>query len=712
MQVASRRPKLQIRSPLELAIRGVLARPVYVVCSLIIALLVAAGLATQMRSERYRYVGKMLYSPNRVTEPYYVSPDLRNLTGAVISPSLMTDLYDRWDVPIDFEVFTDRLRFDVSSDAALETAYMSKDEQQARELLQDAMEEFIRKARTFRANSIRQHVDDFQREIEVAAEAKLAADIRLRDKLRLGQVRTIESLTAEMVKIRQSISDAENRIAAALDRQQLSRAQFESMLALQNVERKVPRPSDQDRGDSDDAKTMVSTDEDGDSDEASDEQKDIDSDAASRDLAASTYENEREAIEASYDLQKQKLLEDRIRREKELASFKVRIDVARKEFDRAKLLHERDLISDANFERAKGDLEVLMANQNEQVRQLEEKLLQINGRISGRTDSMPLLGAVAIPGMPLAAAGQSNEHQTIALLRGSEVAADANLQYLESEIQGHKTRLQELVSLQNEIKPLQDDVELADLTLGRLKTRRETFQQASRSGTDELRIVQDATPMINGVSSNATKWFAAGFVAAFGCLITPLFLVSLKSALDRRPETGSSFGLAVLGRAPSRKQFEKNAVTANSEMARIALRICHRLGTSQGVVTLASDDREHAETLAHHVTQVLHGEGRTATTIDSSKLVRSWPVNEVADVHHDPEAGHGVCLRELQQQSDFVLVFSPLFADALQLEQSASRSSGMVLSVPPTDLHSARMQRTIADLATLETPVLGVVVQQ
>ncbi|TWU47558.1 hypothetical protein Poly51_53580 [Rubripirellula tenax] len=679
--------------------RGMLRRPIYLVFSLLVAILTGGAMAHFFRSERHHYFGKMMYVPNRVTEPLYTSPNLRDLTAAMVNPVMLEELRSRWNLRDELQDLRNRLAFQMAGEASLDTSFWSSDPQQAEAVLQHAMEYFVDQSRSFRSDAIANHIDDFERETEASKSAQRAAGIRLEKKLREVRLQTPTELVAEIFDLRRSIAQSTEQVVATQDRLQLSRAQFESLLAM----RESKASSDLGIGNIDSETESIA-------DPPTSSQVQNPDESPAQGVSLAVFENENEAASVTHDLRKQKLLEDRIRREKERARANVEVELLKKEFDRSSLLHQKGLISDALLEKAKGDLEVLLVQQSQQVKEMEGQLDEIHERIELQTNAPMLIelnGSAASTGSkPVASPGEPNEKQTIAMLRGSEVAADIHLEYLTEELEGKTARLRILTAIQKQIEPLVKDVDNGATKLDRLNARNETFIQTLRSATNELIIVQNASPMIDGVTTNARTLFAAGFIASLGCLLVPLFLADLRTASKHKPTTQKVFGFPVLGRTPDARRLENDPTTAEDELRRLAIRIRHKFDHPKGVMTVASGlgvNELDVDGLVAKLALQLESENKKVLVVDMADIDRH------AIASQDAMVGRNATFAELRSQSDFVLIRAPMFASALRRDIAASLSDAIVLVVPKDEANSPRMQQAIVELTVLETSIVGVI---
>ncbi|MEM9368958.1 MAG: hypothetical protein AAGD07_23455 [Planctomycetota bacterium] len=727
MHTPKRPIKLQIQSPLELAIRGVLRHPVYLVAAVVVAAVAAGAAAHFLQSNKYNYTGKILYVSNKATEPYYVPPDLRNLAASLDGSELLKEIYGAFEMEDDIEVFKRRLKLEVLGESSMKVAYVGKDEAQVRDIVQLAMERFIARARELKSQTLDQHLADVETELVAEEDSFLDMTTTLQDLLVGRGFQSSESLIAEITTLRQAVSDYRRRIETALDRKLASQRQAESLSAMLAM-------TDLDETEEDRVAALASTngvpsDENASSSGVQQAGYVAPTDkTATQRLTRASLEADADAVKVGYDMQMRILLEDRLRREKELASFQVELENKRKEYDRAKALNARKLISDAAFEKTRGELELLLAQQSEQVQDLEVKLDQLNARIKDRTANLvaksplaanALLGTNGMLGKP------GNEEQTLAMLRGSERAADGTLEFLQAELKDRQDRLLELSLVRKEADPLIEEIDEISSGIDRLRIRKETFSQANRADTEELVIAQDSQLVVDGVRNNLMTIFAAGLVGFSGLLIGPLFLVKLRDAAKNQPGGSSMFGLPVVGVRPSRRRAAKDPTQARLEARRLALRTLQRLddvapatGFQSRLLAIAGGDQD-ADLIQAFCDQAA-SLGQTTMVLRGDELGRQRlhdaVIQSPATQHAGPEVSGSPDSTEVANDAgvanpDYVFIPVPLSEDPLTTETICSQADAVVLTPGRGFGDSPSMQRVIAELHSLEKPILGVIKQ-
>lgn len=671
MSKANRATKLQIKSPLELAVRGLVRHWLY----LLLAVLIAAGVGLlavkTFGKKRYTCQGKIFYSPNRVTEPYYVSPSLRDLQLAIIEPSFLRTLQEKYSPDEDFIVFAYLLNFELNGASSIDVSFTGRDPDATQTLVQGSMRAFIESAKELRRSALDGYVKDFGQDIVDAEKRHRKALSDLEQEIGPIGFLSDEALTAEITRLRQSISGYETDLANAQARRDLSDAQVEFLAQL----------NEPPRSESDQTNT----------------------DPESR--QGDEIQRGRKQSLATFDSQMQKLLEDRIRRERDDGSLQLQIDLKQKEFERSQSSFERDLISEAAFEKVRGELQLLESQRSNRIQELETRLSEINGRINDRTESLavldPLTAATLFSG---SAAGSLNtEAQTVALLKGSRTAAVKNIEQLNKSIEETRQRLSELSATRQSAVPLINNVESAAAQLDRLREIRDEFSRAEFSSQAELNIAQNATRLLEGERNNYMKWFLAAALATGGVLILPLLGLEFLKAWRQAPESGSVFGLPVLARKPSAKFFAKHPEDAEEAMQRLSLRIAQAYGRRDGVLSLAGGkSSDENDDVLKALADYYRRSGVNVSIADAADLVAGSETAAIA----------GSWISNAKQGRGLTLVRSPLMAGPLQGDSAAANSDATIIMTSRSISTSPSLQRRIAELSGLGTRVIGVVMDR
>ena len=726
MAVSSRSAKLQLKSPFELAARGTLAHPVWLVASLILAIGVGAGAVWKLGDTTHTYQGKLLYSPNRITEPFYVAPDLQNLSTAIVTPQFFDKIRERNKVDVDLGLFRKKLRFELVGDATMDVFYSDKDTERGEDVCKDAMQTFIETQKVLRSTALNQFISEFKYDFN-SHNASLA-DLRLSLHSLLSEygLSSENALTAEIEASRRAISDYEGLLEVAISTRDLSRLQVESLAAIDATknEKKSPSAAGQDstsRPPSPGATKLTS--QLASSEDAVDPQS-VDDVAVDDDPAASDAKDDGDVQQANFapansdptamasvDLQLQSLLQAQIVKEKEARNFEILFAKKLRDYERAKDGLKRGLISQAMYEEAEADLDLLRAQRSQRVNSLESQLSTVTGRLNDRfTDIDPkALLSGQISGLNLFGnPSRSNELQTLAMLRGSQQAAEMRVEYLETAMAERHKLLDSLTVLQKQAEPILSEVAAEAEAMNLARINAERFEQTQRSDASPLSIVQAAGPAIDGKLTNHSKLFSAGFVATLAGLIMPLFLMNLAQSWRDKPETGTMLGLPVISRMLSNRQTQRHPADAKQRSQLAAIRVLNSFGLDRGVLTVATPSSDLlSHDLASEVAQKLIADGSTVQMIstagsidDPTKLdLTGRPIQSLSIKRQIDRA---------RAENDFVVVSVPMIDDPVGLEAVATQSDAVVI-VADASMSPVKSQKSIAALHQLGVRLLGVV---
>lgn len=529
----------RVESPplaVEEAIRGLLQRRWLLVSSLIVSLVAGLVAAYFLRGSRYTYEGVLLYTPNDVTAPYFSPPDLSNLVHIVHSPTLLTQLRDQFHLNDTLSTLKRDLQFElVPGGDTVVTRVVRSDPTEAMNVLNGAMSLFVSETRRLRKQTLERFVGEFEADLKSANQAVEQATAQVQGFLEKHGVQSIESL-ADTVTSRQ-------HTATELD-MELQMADVELTSAIARRDRLSAIKADQTKQDGD---------------------------AASDSALAN--------VPLARAMDRRHLVRDQILQEQQASSYSARLQFKQKEFERAKELHGKGLISDAELERVEGELAVLRAEQNSRVVVLQQQLSDVEQRLtSSLVDPSQL-----VAGGPTALTGLMGEpellEQSIALLDLEILGATNKVERLSDAVGTKQGEVTQINQLQKEIAPLLEAVRIASAERDRLQNLAKEFGQAVRSNVDDLKTAQAATPAIDGVRSNAPKIFAAVFLATLGLLIAP--------ALYREWREQSSHSVDNVARhlgVPVLADLDRVAVDGNESAASLALRIRRRLPSGGSAV--------------------------------------------------------------------------------------------------------------------------------
>ena len=643
-----------IQSPFRMAIQGLLESPKYVGVSVLLSLIAGGLVACFFQTESRTYRGTIRYAQSEGEGAL----DFATLKDSVLTTELIEQLHAKSGVDDDIHGFRDHLHFTPKGDCELQVSYEGNDGKMAEKVVQTAMDGFVDQARIKKAGLVAelaagksavtkpvQTQDDAGFSLAQAGEKLRPVDSMVTDTRPeknqsegTGRVATSITSTKKGGAIDSSLTAPENRTAAnqpAANQPVATKPVANQPAATKPAENQPV------------ATKPIAT-------------KSVATNSGLSKHAANSSDNE--TIQAEHIRDQQKILEYTIRRKRDLASYAIKVRLKEKELQRVTQLHQRELVSDAVFEKAQGELELLRAQESKEVQSLERQLEEIHSRIQER-----------------AATQQKETNQ-------SSLARLSNHTFVVFR------------------KPLLDE-ELDVSDQSTLRSSETSFQNVDPVD-NEISITETAT-LSRKHRGNTPGLFAAGFFGSLLCLLGPLFYHEWRTAIDTQPDTGAVFGVPVLGRLASKKIASSDPEKASELLSLAALKIVNRLDFPKGVITIASDDHSSVAVVDSMAKKMRH-DGSRVTIAKASDLVQSIDDPPIRDDDKVKSAGR-VRLRRMKEQTDYVLVSAPLYEKRYDVESAASFSDGVVLVIPKKLLRSPKTQRIISELNDLSGRLLGVV---
>jgi hypothetical protein len=505
--------------PLESALWGMLRWRRYLVSAALLALAVGLGASYGLQSKKYTYEGALLYTPNEITTPYYRPPLLGNLLQVVNSPPVLSKLQQEFELP---DALSD-LRRNVTcelvpSGDTLVVQVVRKDPAQAEKLLNRMMELIVDETRRISKKSLQDFVKEFENNQVQANQVVEVARQNLQNFLDEQGLQNADTLEDQAAALQSSVSEIDLELEMARIELTSARSKRERLLQVE---------------------------------------PEVTSEEPTK-LPLVGFP------QLASDNDRRMFLKDQIAQEQQTSSYAVKLQVKQRERDRAVKLHEKGLISDAEMERIEGELSILQAEQTARVSQLQEQLSLVEQKLSNRmSNKAPLRidGQVSLAGF---ADQPQLREQSIALLELDILGSEHKTDGLSRKLDSKQRELEQTARLLKKSRPLVEAVRIAQEDQLRMEQLAEAFRQTYKSDVNDLKIVQAATPAIDGIRSNSSKLLAAGAVGTFGLLLAPLFLLELRKQTMPTPEnTARSLGIRLLsGPAENRGQDEATAMLA------------------------------------------------------------------------------------------------------------------------------------------------------
>lgn len=275
-------------------------------------------------------------------------------------------------------------------------------------------------------------------------------------------------------------------------------------------------------------------------------------------------------------LQRQKaLLQEQLSRDRDELSRSAQLDLKKNEFERAKRLHDKQYISDAEFRRIEAEFRVLESQDSEALRVRKARIAELEKALAEQMRNAPGAASAERDAAPAASSA--------ATVAAAPPVAPRTRAYLEQR-RGEAERLN---GLRKQAAELQRAVTVGYAEAQRSAVVAAGYQELAAAPYLDLIVVQPAAPSLDPVSSNKKKLFSATFVCLFIALIAPVMLLDFTMARKKKRSRS-----AVLATVPSIAPVSLEK-TDHAELVRTtALRIQQTATDSSNVVMLARVDRE------------------------------------------------------------------------------------------------------------------------
>ena len=483
--------------PIEEAFYGLLKQRKLLVTSALLSLLAGFGVMLALQKSKHSYEGSLLYTPNHITAPYYTPPALNNLLQVVNSPVLLGKLKEELDLDDSLSDLKRSVRFELAPGGdSVEVSTVHSNADSAATINNRAMQLFVSKASKIRQQSLEGFVQKFEADLALGVGGVDQAKSQLQEWMDTNGLESYEGLKSAMAASQLAVADLDMELEMGRIELASARAKHERLMATQKEQ--VRRKSTPQEGD--------------------EKMADIPGLNAPSHNAPSLN-----ALAGASGSDLRLFLREQISEEQRTSAYAVKLQVKDREYKRAKSLHARELISDADLERIEGERAILRAEKNARVAKLQSQLGRIEQKMTKDFNEPSILAG----GNHLMLVGFSEEprllRQSIAMLELEILGAEHKVERLARKLKVVREGLVQSGRTQKEIEPLLEGVRLATAERDRLQHLVEEFRQTQRSKTAEIKVVQPATPVIDGVRSNAPKLFAGTFLGALGLLIGPVF---------------------------------------------------------------------------------------------------------------------------------------------------------------------------------------------
>ena len=505
----------------------------YVVFCLVASTFVAYVARNNFAKERYTYHGVLLYNRNTAASPHYTPPQLGSLSAVFKSPKVLDQLATELDLSGPSSVLAKDIDVHVPfGGGSIEVSLTGDSPDEAQGRLERLLQLFNSTVDESRKTILESYLVDFRAGLKRCQSAYEEAKT---NQLKLYDAESIVDIDQDLLRVQQEISETSLALDTARNRQLILTSQLDRLTGANGADR---------------------------------------SEAA----------NARALLGA--DMEKRTFLREQLSEKRRKARLAAEVKLKESEFERAVVLHERKLISRAEFERSQFELEALRAQLDGRFQELESEISEIEDRLPhelfGRNSRTQLRADSLV--------------ETIAEIELDIVSAEGDVQHLSSYLKQKQAELARLTNLRRRAGQLTSEVDTANHERERLESLVATFEQLRQSEVGEFSVLQPPAPDADFVQSNRTKVTVGAFVLTGMILLVPLWLIDyLQNRQPRAAETAKTLGIPVLAMASQRqlgrlnRVREVNGMDENSRL--LSLRIQQAAGCDGSVVLVSNIGR-------------------------------------------------------------------------------------------------------------------------
>ena len=342
-------------SSFELAIRATLRRWQWLTASGILSAVAAVAIAVGFTTLQYRYEGKLIYNRNDSTAPYFTSPAIETLAPWAKSRSALESVMREFHLAADIQQLESRIRIDVPPTGnALDVSLQWSDAQKTPAILARLMQLLVDRSREIRKDAEQRHITAFEADLTASEKKHSAAQARLQKALTDKGLGNVADIQPELSAVGKRLSEVE----AALETAQLDLSATKAKLDQLNALAAKDAPAKPSAGSAPGAKGSTNPDE-----------KNVGVDPAAL---------------PTDDVQARAYLRDMITDEQRRSANAALLRVKKSEFERAKLLYSRKVITTFELERVEGEYAALASQESDSIRNLRTQVRQIDRRIAAQ----------------------------------------------------------------------------------------------------------------------------------------------------------------------------------------------------------------------------------------------------------------------------------------------------------------------------------------
>lgn len=437
----------------------------------------AAGwfLAKEYSKLTFQFEGRLLYVQNTSGAPDYIPPTLHALMPIVDSRAVLESVIQSNELDLSPLDIAEALEIEVPFESSILQVALSWPTEDGDVVLQATMDEFVRKVSDTRADMVG----------------------RLHERMTV-RVDEIEDRLQDARERLTTFNREHNVLEIDQDLRQM-RATLEGSLATLQKSRS----------------TLAAR-------EAQVQMLDDSSDASSGDVG-----KRNKGATAMAELQRRTILQGMLAEEQAAKQRVAAIEIARTEYESAKKLHEQQLVSRLDYEKARLALQALEETSSPTAQKVKQELTKMDERVPQAIGSSSLSTLMG---------GNSYDLSTQVALQVIE--SEQEVDHLENVVDATQTRVVELSAARQEGQFIAEEIRLLSNERERMEKRLTDFSNLKTRDSTEFSLLQPASEAIVPVRSNKKKLLAGGFAATFCLLMAPAVLWSNRRSRqprNRRP---------------------------------------------------------------------------------------------------------------------------------------------------------------------------------
>jgi uncharacterized protein involved in exopolysaccharide biosynthesis len=432
----------------------------YLVLCLLLSGVAADNAARQFTSYKYNYEAQLLYNRLGTEDLGYEAPWLMALTPIVHSSGVLDGVRQELGLNVDLETLSEAITVEVPYESSLFRVHLEWPEAGRGEaILQSLIDHFVQSVAATRNASIGQtsggvNSSMYDLESNLQGVRRQIHEFNARHR--------VLDLERDLMTLRSDIETLDKSLGAARQRTDGLQAQLQTL-----------------------------------TDTASDKSR--------------SNGTQLVAAQKARDLERWQVLRELVNEEERRIQQHATLEFQEKEYERARQLHEKKLISDADFDAIASQVKILRSMKDPSLQGLRKQIENIESSVPA------IVNSGGLPATLSDASIQINVELAV-------IAGEWETRYFEKELEQHRKRMEELTGARIEYQTLQSELNRLTNEKARLQERQTNLQIVRGAKPIEFSVIQEPAPAVDPVRSNRNKLVLGVFGGCLLLLTGPLFL--------------------------------------------------------------------------------------------------------------------------------------------------------------------------------------------